>query len=213
MKLNQYIDHTLLKPTASISDIINLCTEAKTHDFYAVCINSCHLPLAKNELKDSKVKLAVVIGFPLGAMSTDSKLCEAQFCIEEGADEIDMVINLGWLRSGLYDRVKDEIKSIKKVVGPKVLKVIIETCYLTKEEKVQVCKLVMETKAEFIKTSSGFGTGGATFEDVQLMHDVIQHEKKIKVSGGIKDKTTAMRYIEMGASRIGTSSGIAIVAE
>ena len=213
MKLNQYIDHTLLKPTATISDIVNLCTEAKAHEFFAVCINSCHLSVAKSELEGSGVKLAAVIGFPLGAMSTDSKLCEAQFCIEQGADEIDMVINLGWFRAGLYNRVINEINSIKKLIGSRVLKVIVENCYLTDEEKVKVCELIMQTKAEFIKTSSGFGTGGATFEDMQLMHEVIQHEKKIKVSGGIKDKIATMKYIKMGASRIGTSSGIAIIAE
>ncbi|MEX0289984.1 MAG: deoxyribose-phosphate aldolase [Flavobacteriaceae bacterium] len=213
MNLNQYIDHTLLKPTATVSDIVKLCTEAKTHSFYAVCVHGCHVPLAKETLKDSKVKLAAVIGFPLGAMSTESKLFETKYCIEQGADEIDMVINLGWFKSGLLDLVKQEIVQIKEVLGPRVLKVIIETCYLTEEEKLNICKLILETEADFVKTSTGFGSGGATFEDVQLIAKIIKQKKKIKVSGGIKDKNTAMQYIEMGASRIGTSSGINIIKD
>ena len=211
MNLNQFIDHTLLKPTATISDVVKLCTEAKTHFFYAVCVNSCHLQIAKKELGDSNVKLASVIGFPLGAMATASKLCEAKYCIDQGADEIDMVMNLGWLKSGHHDSVKQEIEQIKDVMGSKILKVIIETCYLTKEEIRTACEIILETNADFVKTSTGFGTGGATFEDVQLMAGILQHRKKIKASGGIKDKSTAIKYFEMGVSRIGTSSGITII--
>jgi len=211
MRIEKYIDHTLLKPTATTSDIIDLCLEAKTHQFFAVCIHSCYVPLAKKELAGSGVKLAAVIGFPLGAMATDSKVSEARYCIAHGADEIDMVINLGWLKSGRFEKVKNDIKSIKDAVGDKTLKVIIETCYLTDAEKRKACALALESKADFVKTSTGFGTGGATPEDVQLMKEVVGDAMKIKASGGIKDKSTALRYIEEGVSRIGTSSGIAIV--
>lgn len=213
MHLENYIDHTLLKPTARPSDIIHLCGEAKTNGLYAVCVNSCYVSLAKKELEESEVKLAAVIGFPLGAMATDSKVAEALYCIEQGVDEIDMVINIGWLKSELYEEVKNEIKQIKDTIGTKILKVIIETCYLTDEEKRIACTLIIEAKADFVKTSTGFGTGGATFEDVQLMKDVVGNNARIKASGGIKDKITALKYIELGVSRIGTSSGIVICAQ
>ncbi len=213
MQIAHYIDHTLLKATAIPADILRLCTEAKTYGFYAVCVNSCYVPLAKKELKGSDVKLAAVIGFPLGAMATASKIDEALYCTEQGADEIDMVINIGWLKAGLYDKVKDEIKSIKEAIGAKVLKVIIETCYLTDDEKQIGCSLSLEGKADFVKTSTGFGTGGATLEDLQLMKTVVGNRAKIKASGGIKDRSTALEYIALGVSRIGTSSGIAICAK
>lgn len=207
MSIAQYIDHTNLKATATIEDIKNLCEEAKRYHFYAVCVNGCHVPLAKAALDDSKVKLAAVIGFPLGAMATVAKVDEAQICIDNGADEIDMVINIGWLKSRLNDAVLFEIKSIKDAIGDKILKVIIETCYLTQEEKETACKLAVEAGADFVKTSTGFGTGGATIEDVILMKEVVGDKAKIKASGGIKDKETALKYIELGVSRIGTSSG------
>lgn len=212
MQLEQYIDHTLLKPTATIPDIKKLCAEANTHNFYAVCINSSYVPLAKKVLSGSKVNIAAVIGFPLGAMATHSKICEAEYCIEQGADEIDMVINLGCLKSGCLDKVKNEIKEIKEAIGAKVLKVIIETCYLTQEEKRTACLLTVEAGADFVKTSTGFGSGGATYADIQLMKDVVGSAVQLKASGGIKDKNTALRFIEMGVSRIGTSSGIAIIS-
>lgn len=212
MQIQDYIDHTLLKPTATISDIEKLCKEAIDHKFYAVCVNGCYTKQAKKQLQGSKVKLAVVIGFPLGAMSTVSKIFEAQDCIANGADEVDMVINVGWMKSGKFDWVEHEISSIKKAIGGKVLKVIIETCYLTKEEKIKACTLALEAGADFVKTSTGFGTGGATLEDVKLMKDVVGSKAKIKASGGIKDRTTALKYIALGVSRIGTSSGIAIAS-
>ena len=211
MDLERYIDHTLLKPTATPLAIRQLCAEAREFNFYSVCVNSCYVALAKDELKDSVVKIAAVIGFPLGAMSTEAKLCEAQFCIEHGADEIDMVINIGWLKFKEYGLVKDEITKIKQTIGSRKLKVIIETCYLTAEEKKIASMLVVEGKADFVKTSTGFGSGGATFEDIELIKRVIQDRIKIKASGGIKDKKTAKRYIDMGVSRLGTSSGIEIV--
>ncbi len=212
MQIQDYIDHTILKPTATISDIEKLCKEAIDHKFYAVCVNGCYTKLAKKQLLDSKVKLAVVIGFPLGAMSTESKVFEAQDCIANGADEIDMVINVGWLKSGKFNLVQQEISSIKKAIGEKVLKVIIETCYLSKEEKIKACELALEAGADFVKTSTGFGTGGATLDDVKLMKEVVGSKAKIKASGGIKDKATALKYIALGVSRIGTSSGIAIAS-
>ncbi|WP_411029905.1 deoxyribose-phosphate aldolase [Spongiimicrobium sp. 3-5] len=211
MRLNNYIDHTLLKPVASTTDIVQLCEEAKIHNFYAVCVNGCHLPLVKKQLVGTQVKIAAVIGFPLGATSTKAKICEAKICIAHGADEIDMVINLGWLKSGKFNLVLDELKAIKTVVGNQVLKVIIETCYLTQEEKIKACGLVTQAKADFIKTSTGFGSGGATVEDIELMRQTVGNNVRIKASGGIKDAKTALRYIDLGVDRIGTSSGVAIV--
>ncbi len=212
MQIQDYIDHTILKPTATISDIEKLCKEAIDHKFYAVCVNGCYTKQAKKQLQGSKVKLAVVIGFPLGAMSTASKVFEAQDCKANGADEIDMVINIGWMKSGKFNLVLQEISEIKTAIGEKVLKVIIETCYLTKEEKIKACVLALEAGADFVKTSTGFGTGGATLEDIKLMKGVVGSKAKIKASGGIKDRTTALKYIALGVSRIGTSSGIAIAS-
>jgi len=212
MQIQDYIDHTLLKPTATIADIEKLCKEAMDHKFYAVCVNSCYTKQAKDQVRASKVKLAIVIGFPLGAMSTEAKICEAQNAVANGADEIDMVINVGWMKSGKFDWVQQEISSIKKAIGEKVLKVIIETCYLKKEEKIKACTLALEAGADFVKTSTGFGTGGATLEDVRLMKEVVGSKAKIKASGGIKDRVTALKYIALGVSRIGTSSGIIIAS-
>ena len=207
MALADFIDHTNLKPTATIKDIQKLCKEAKTYGFYAVCVNGCHVPIAKKALENTSVKVAAVIGFPLGAMSTKAKVFEATDCIENGAVEVDMVINIGWLKSEMYNAVRDEIKAIKRAIGDNILKVIIETCHLTEAEKEKACVLAVEAHADFVKTSTGFGTGGATFEDVKLMKRVVGDKAKIKASGGVKDKETAQKYIELGVSRIGTSSG------
>ncbi|NDV44112.1 deoxyribose-phosphate aldolase [Flagellimonas sediminis] len=207
MDLADHIDHTNLKATATMDDIQKLCDEAKTQGFYAVCVNGCHVSLAKKALENSKVKLAAVIGFPLGAMSTKTKVFEAKDCVLNGADEIDMVINIGWLKSKMYEAVGNEIQAIKLAIGDKILKVILETCYLTDAEKEKACSLSVEAGANFVKTSTGFGSGGATFEDVILMKRVVGNKAKIKASGGIKDKETALKYIELGVSRIGTSSG------
>ncbi len=213
MPIERYIDHTLLKPVATPAAIKQLCAEALEYNFYAVCVNSCYVALAREELKGSGVKIAAVVGFPLGAMSTEAKVFEAKYCMEKGADEIDMVMNLGWLKSGEFSLVKEEIALIKQAIGSRKLKVIIETCYLTAEEKKLAGMLVVEGKADFIKTSTGFGSGGATFEDIKLISNVIQNKIQIKASGGIKDKKTALRFLDMGVSRLGTSSGIAIVKE
>jgi len=211
MSLNEYIDHTLLKPTATEADIVTLCSEARQYNFYAVCVNSCFVTLAKKQLHNSKVKLAAVIGFPLGAMATEIKVTEATYCVEHGADEIDMVLNLGWLKAGQAEKVTEEIKNIKGAIQKKILKVIIETCYLSPEEIRLASKLVMEGGADFVKTSTGFGTGGATFEAVSLMKKVVGDAVRIKASGGVRDKESALKYIELGVSRIGTSSGVAMM--
>lgn len=211
MELNQYIDHTLLKPTATPEVIIKLCSEAKDHDFYAVCVNPCYISLVRKELKDSKIKIAAVIGFPLGANCAQTKVFEANQALNDGADEIDMVLNIGFLKARLFNHVQDEIAAVKKSIGDRTLKVILETCYLTNEEIRKACQLCKEAKADFVKTSTGFGIEGATEEAVKIMFEEVGDTLKIKASGGIKDTATAKKYIDMGVSRIGTSSGIEIV--
>ncbi|GAA4272813.1 deoxyribose-phosphate aldolase [Aquimarina gracilis] len=211
MQLNKYIDHTLLKANATVEDIKNLCAEAKKYDFYAVCVSSYYAALADSELMHTDIKVATVIGFPLGSMTSRVKAFEAQQCIDQGADEIDMVLNIGLLKSGYYKIVEDEIRSIKKTIGNKTLKVIFENCYLTDEEKKIACKLSLNAGADFIKTSTGFGTGGATLEDVELMKNEVHDYLKIKASGGIRDLKIAKKYIDLGVSRIGTSSGVTMV--
>lgn len=212
MKLNQYIDHTILKATATAQEVMMLCTEARTHEFFSVCINSAWVPLAKSLLADTSVKVCSVVGFPLGAMSSAAKVFEAKQAVADGADEIDMVINVGALKSGQGDAVREEIRAIKQAIGERVLKVIIETCYLSNDEKVLACMLALDAGADFVKTSTGFGTGGATFEDVQLMLDTVAGKASVKASGGVRDAETAVKYIEMGVMRLGTSNGIKIVA-
>lgn len=211
MGLNKYIDHTILKATASSSDVQKLCEEAIEHEFYSVCVNGCYVADAKQLLQGTDVKVAAVVGFPLGAMTTAAKVFEAKEAIENGASEIDMVINVAKLKDGEFEYVENEIRQIKKAIGDNVLKVIIETCYLTDEEKVKVCELSLVAKADFVKTSTGFGTGGATYEDVKLMKSVVGDNAKVKASGGVRDKETAEKYVELGAERLGTSSGIDIV--
>lgn len=209
--LNQYIDHTVLKADAEEKDIQTLCEQAKEYNFYAVCVNGCYVRTCHDLLKNTSVKIAAVVGFPLGAMSTAAKVFEAEQAVKDGAEEIDMVINIGWLKDGKNQEVQRDIAAIKKAIGNHVLKVIIETCYLSKEQKVKACELAMKAGADFVKTSTGFGSGGATIEDVKLMKSIVGEELKVKASGGIRDTQTAKKYIEAGADRIGTSSGIAIV--
>ena len=211
MELNSFIDHTLLAPTATPEDICELCDEAKKYNFYAVCVNSCYVYLASNELLKSKVKVAATIGFPLGASSTKAKREEAKRCIKDGADEIDMVINIGFLKHNLFKNVREEISAVKKAMDDKTLKVIIETCYLTDEEKRIACNIAKKAGADYVKTSTGFGTGGATIDDVKLMMAEVGDSLKIKASGGIRNNKTARQYIDLGVSRIGTSNGVAIV--
>lgn len=211
MQINKYIDHTILKATATKCDIKKLCEEAIKYEFYSVCVNGAYVSYVKELLKGTDVLVAAVVGFPLGQMTKDAKVFEAKEAIKNGASEIDMVINIGALKDKDYDFVEQEIREIKQAIGTNVLKVIIETCYLTNEEKEIACKLSLNAKADFVKTSTGFGTGGATIEDVMLMKNVVKDKAKVKASGGVKDYITAKKYIEIGAERLGTSSGINIV--
>ncbi len=213
MQLAHFIDHTLLKPTATEAQIIRLCEEARMYDFAAVCVNGCWVHLCADLLADTTQKVAAVIGFPLGAMATEIKVAEAKNAMENGADEIDMVLNIGWLKDAQFTKVEADIRAVKNVIGSKVLKVILETGYLTDAEKEKACELAVAAKADYVKTSTGFGAGGATIEDVQLMKRVVGDEALIKASGGIRDQFTALKYIAEGVSRIGTSSGVAIVTE
>ncbi len=211
MEINKYIDHTILKATASVQDIKKLCTEAREYGFYSVCVNGCYVELAKKELDGSNVKVAAVVGFPLGGMSKTAKVFEAKSCSDDGASEIDMVMNIGLFKSGSYGKVEEEIKEVKQVIGGKVLKVIIETCYLTDEEKELACNICVRAGADFVKTSTGFGSGGATLQDIELMKRAVGSKAKVKASGGIKDYRTAKKYIDLGAERLGTSSGVELV--
>ncbi|CAL2084631.1 deoxyribose-phosphate aldolase [Tenacibaculum sp. 190524A02b] len=211
--INQYIDHTLLKATATQKDIIHLCKEAKTHNFYAVCVNGSYVALAKEELKGSNVKVAAVVGFPLGAMCAKSKIFEARQAVVDGAEEIDMVINIGNLLDGEYEKVEEEIRQVKLAIGHYTLKVIFENCYLTQEQIKKVSQLAINAGADFIKTSTGFGTNGATVEDVTVMKEIAKNKIEIKAAGGIRDIATAQTYIKIGVTRLGTSSGVALVTE
>ncbi|CAM1366138.1 Deoxyribose-phosphate aldolase [Tenacibaculum sediminilitoris] len=211
MQINKYIDHTLLKATAIKTDIVKLCNEAKEYNFYAVCVNGCYVELAAKELQGSEVKVAAVIGFPLGGMTTKAKVFEAKDCIKKGASEIDMVINIGKLLDGEENYVEKEIRLIKEEIGENVLKVIFENCYLSKEQIKVASQLAVEAGADFVKTSTGFGTGGATFEDVMIMDSVVDGKAQIKAAGGIRDIETAKKYVEIGVTRLGTSSGVALV--
>ena len=211
MKYNKLIDHTLLKQDASPEQIVKLCEEAKQYDFMSVCVNPAYVPLAAECLKGSGVKVCTVIGFPLGMNLTRTKVEEAIFCIAQGAEEIDMVINVGMLKAGHADYVKEEIRLLKEVAGKLVLKVIIETCLLTDEEKVLACTLAKEAGADFVKTSTGFSTGGATVHDVKLMRETVGPEMGVKASGGVRTHEDLLAMVEAGANRIGTSNGTKII--
>lgn len=211
MKYNKLIDHTLLKEDATPEQIVKLCEEAKEFDFMSVCVNPAYVPLAAECLKGSDVKVCTVIGFPLGMNLTRTKVDEAALAIKEGADEIDMVINVGMLKAGHSDYVKEEIRLLKEVAGKRVLKVIIETCLLTDEEKVLACKLSKEAGADFVKTSTGFSTGGATVHDVKLMRETVGKEMGVKASGGVRTHEDLLAMVEAGANRIGTSNGTKII--
>ncbi len=213
MKLSKYIDHTLLKADASLEAIKKLCDEAREYDFKSVCVNTCNIEFCKKQLEGSDVLVCCVIGFPLGAMSTEAKVFEAKDALSKGADEVDMVINIGRLKDRDYDYVTDEIAQIKEAVGDKTLKVIIETCLLTDEEKVAACKCILNTKADFVKTSTGFSTGGATFEDVALLKETVKDNCLIKAAGGVRSREDFEKMIELGANRIGTSSGTKLIAK
>lgn len=210
MKLSKYIDHTLLAPTATENDIRKLCSEAVEHQFFAVCVHGAYTALCNSLLENSKVKIATVVGFPLGANATAVKAKETELALKDGADEIDMVLNIGFLKSGDFSKVAEEIRTLKSITGHHLLKVILETCYLTNSELLQVIDCAREGGADYIKTSTGFGTGGATEEAVKLMLSRAG-TMKVKASGGIRNYETAKKYIDLGVSRIGTSSGISII--
>lgn len=213
--LNKHIEHTLLKQDAKLEDFIKLFNEAKAHKFLGVCINPAYVKLAKENLKDNDVKVVTVIGFPLGANRSDVKAFEASKAVEDGADEIDMVINVTAIKNKDYDFVVNDIKAVKAACKDKPLKVILETDLLEKDEIKKACELCVEAKADLVKTSTGFVKGGvgAKTEDVKLMYETVSpYGLKVKASGGIRDKETAVKMIEAGAERLGTSSGVKIVA-
>lgn len=213
MKPSKYIDHTLLKPEAQKAAIEKLCREAKEYDFASVCVNPCWIDVAKKELAGSDVNVCVVIGFPLGAMTTEAKVFEASDAVKKGADEVDMVLNVGKLKDGDDAYVTDEIRKIKEAVGAHVLKVIIEACLLTDEEKVRACRDAMAAGADFVKTSTGFSAGGATVHDVKLMKETVGDKLKVKAAGGVRTPEEFQAMIDAGAERIGTSHGCELVAE
>ncbi len=214
-QLAQYIDHTLLKPQSTEKEIIELCREAKEYGFYAVCVNPCFVNLAAKLLTGTKVKVASVVGFPLGATLQEIKAMEAKLAFKSGAQEVDMVMNIGALKGGHYDQVVGDIQAVvdvaKKQVPKRIVKVIIETGLLTHEEKVKACQLVIAAGADFVKTSTGFNGGGATLEDIAIIKQTTEGKVKIKASGGIRDYKSARAMLDAGADRIGTSSGVAIV--
>uniref|UniRef100_A0A7C4XZ53 Deoxyribose-phosphate aldolase n=1 Tax=Caldisericum exile TaxID=693075 RepID=A0A7C4XZ53_9BACT len=210
--LRSIIDHTLLKPEATPKDIERLCREAIEYKFYAVCVNSSYVELAKSILKGSEVKVAVVVGFPLGASSTYAKVSEAEKALKDGADEIDMVIHIGFLKAKEFGKVENDIREVVKVGGGRIVKVIIETCLLTNEEKIIASSLAVSASAQFVKTSTGFGSGGATVEDVALIRSVVPAYTGIKAAGGIRDYETAVKMVKAGATRIGASKSIEIVS-
>lgn len=213
MKLNGLIDHTILKATATRADIERLCDEAIEHSFASVCVNTCWVPLCAERLANSEVEVCCVVGFPLGAMATDPKAYEARWAVDNGADEVDMVLNVGWLLAGEDDAVRADIAAVVEAAQGRCVKVILETCYLNDEQIERACRLSVEAHATFVKTSTGFGTGGATVHDVALMTKAVNGAAKVKASGGIHTAEEAAAMVEAGADRIGTSSGIAIVAE
>ncbi len=211
MKYNKFIDHTLLKADATSAQVVKLCQEAVEHKFMSVCVNPGFVKEASYHLAESDVLVCTVIGFPLGATSTVAKVCETEEAILDGANEIDMVINISKLKDKDDVFVYDEIRQIKDACGPLTLKVIIETSLLTEEEKVRACEIAKKAGADFVKTSTGFSTGGATVEDIMLMRKTVGPDLGVKASGGVRDLETMQAMINAGATRIGTSSGVKLV--
>jgi len=209
--LARYIDHTLLKPEASLKDIERLCAEARSYNFYAVCVNGSWVTQARHFLDGSDVKVATVVGFPLGATDSDTKRFETEAAIDNGAQEIDVVINIGRLKDGDDEYVLRELRDVVEAAAERPVKVIIETCLLTNAEKIRACRIVLDAGAQFVKTSTGFSTGGATVADVKLLREIVGETFGVKAAGGIRDTQTALAMIEAGATRLGTSSGVAIV--
>jgi deoxyribose-phosphate aldolase len=209
--LSSFIDHTLLKPDATERDIKKLCEEARCHQFYGVCVNGCWVPSARETLKGSQVKVISVVGFPLGAMCQESKVAETEIAIKDGADEIDFVVNIGRLKQGDREYLMREFKNEVRAAQGRPVKVIIETCLLSREEKILACRLAVDARVHFVKTSTGFGGGGATVADVRLMREIVGPDIGVKASGGIRDLETAVAMIEAGANRLGTSASVAII--
>ena len=212
MKLNKYIDHTLLKADATAEQIKKICAEARQYDFASVCVNSCHVPLAKAELQGTDVKVCCVVGFPLGACFTEAKAYEAALSVERGAEEVDMVINIGAAKEGNWELVERDIKAVVDACHPKaILKVIIETCLLTDEEKRQACLCAQRAGADYVKTSTGFSVSGATPDDVALMRETVGPDMGVKAAGGVRCTEDADKMISSGATRLGTSSGVKLM--
>jgi len=212
MNIASMIDHTILKADTTIEQVKKICDEAKEYKFKSVCVNSCYTKFVSDELKDSGVLVCTVVGFPLGTMDSKAKAFETARAIELGANEIDMVINIGALKDKNYDLVLKDIKDVVETAKDKaIVKVIIEACLLTEEEKIKACELSVEAGADFVKTSTGFSTGGATVEDIKLMRKVVGPQIGVKASGGVRTTEDALKFIEAGANRIGASASIAIV--
>lgn len=213
MSIASYIDHTLLAPDATEDGIRRICQEARDNHFASVCVNSCWVSLVSSLLSGSGVHTCTVVGFPLGAMDSVSKAAEASEAVRNGADEIDMVINIGYIKSGMQEKAEEDIRAVRAACQGKVLKVIIETCLLSDDEKRLACRLAENAGADFVKTSTGFSKGGATVHDVALMRETVGDRLGVKASGGIRDLSAAKAMIEAGATRIGASAGVQIVRE
>lgn len=207
----KFIDHTMLKADTTTATIRRYCEEAKEYGFASVCVNTVHVPLVAELLKDSDVDTCCVVGFPLGAMLTTAKAFEAKEAVKAGATEVDMVINIGAMKDKNYDFVKEDIKAVVEASKPAIVKVIIETCLLTDEEKVKACELSVEAGAAFVKTSTGFSTGGATVEDIALMRKTVGTAAKVKASGGIRTPEDAQAMLDAGADRIGAGNGVVLL--
>lgn len=213
MSIAKYIDHTILKQDARKEDIERITAEAREYGFASVCVNSCWVKLCHSLLEGTDVKVCTVVGFPLGAASSEAKKAETAAAVADGADEIDVVLNVGYLKSGMLKEVYEDIVAVRKACREKTLKVIIETCLLTDDEKIEACRIAERAGADFVKTSTGFSTGGSTVRDVALMHEAVGGRIKVKASGGIRTLADAEAMIRAGASRIGASAGVSIVKE
>lgn len=206
-----FIDHTVLKADATRADIERLCEEARSHGFRSVCVNGCHVELARHLLEGTSVLVGCTVGFPLGAADTDVKRFETEVAVDNGAQEVDMVINVAWLKDGEDKRILREIRDVVEAADERTVKVILETAYLTSEQKIRGARLVVESGANFVKTSTGFASKGATVEDVRLLRETVGPDFGVKAAGGIRDTATALAMIEAGATRLGTSAGLAII--
>ncbi len=211
MSIAAKIDHTMLKADATKETIKRYCKEAKEYSFASVCVNSCHVPMVAQELKGSGVKTCCVVGFPLGAMLKEAKAYEAKAAVAAGAEEVDMVINIGAMKDKDFDFVYEDIKAVVDAAKPALVKVIIETCLLTDEEKIKACELSVKAGADFVKTSTGFSTGGATTEDVALMKKTVDGKALVKASGGIRTPQDAQAMLDAGADRIGAGNGVVLL--